>query len=85
MVGMTIFASVVLALAALLCLGVGVALHRAIMTSIEQDNIMFGNYVAPLSFVGAVALTLVFGVIVSAVMYPKLTGVKMVESLKSVE
>jgi len=70
---------------ALVGLVVGVALHRAIMTSIEQDNIMFGNYVAPLSFVGAVALTLVFGVIVSAVMYPKLTGIKMVESLKSVE
>lgn len=66
-------------------LAVGVALHRAIMTSIEQDNIMFGDYVSPVSFLLALGITLLFGALVSVVMYRKLTGVRMVESLKSVE
>ena len=64
---------------------VGIGLHRAIMTSIEQDNIMFGDYVSGVSFLLALGITLLFGGLVSLVMYRKLTGIKMVESLKSVE
>ncbi|NLH68937.1 MAG: ABC transporter permease, partial [Brooklawnia sp.] len=66
-------------------LGVGVGLHRAIMVSIQQDDVMFGNYVSGFSFVYAVAITLLFGVLVAAFMYRKLINIKMVESLKSVE
>lgn len=64
---------------------VGIGLHRAIMASIEQDNVMFGDYVSGLSFALALGITMLFGVLVSLAMYRKLTGVKMVESLKSVE
>ena len=64
---------------------VGVGLHRAIMASIEQNDVMFGNFISPMSFVNALAITMVFGVIVSIVMYRRLTTIKMVESLKSVE
>ena len=64
---------------------VGIGLHRAIMASIEQDNVMFGDYVSGVSFVLSLGITLFFGALVSLVMYRKLTGVKMVESLKSVE
>ena len=64
---------------------VGIGLHRAIMASIEQDNVMFGDYVSGVSFLLALGITLLFGVLVSLVMYRKLTGIKMVESLKSVE
>ena len=70
---------------ALVGLGVGVGLHRAIMVSIEQDDVMFGNYVSGLSFVYAVGITLLFGVLVAVFMYRKLINIKMVESLKSVE
>jgi putative ABC transport system permease protein len=66
-------------------LGVGVALHRAIMVSIEQENVMFGSYISGWSFVGAFLLTIFFGLVVNAFTYRKLTVVQMVESLKSVE
>ena len=73
------------AIGALVGLGVGVGLHRAIMASIEQENVMFGNYLSGWSFVIAFGLTVVFGLVVSAFAYRKLTVVQMVESLKSVE
>ena len=70
---------------ALAGLGVGVGLHRAIMVSIEQENVMFGNYVSGWTFVIAFLLTVAFGLVVSVFTYRKLTVVKMVESLKSIE
>jgi putative ABC transport system permease protein len=73
------------AIGALVGLGVGVGLHRAIMASIEQENVMFGNYLSGWSFIIAFGLTVVFGLVVSAFTYRKLTVVQMVESLKSVE
>ena len=70
---------------ALAGLVVGVGLHRAIMTSIEQDNVMFGSYISGWSYVIAFVLTVCFGVAVSVFTYRKLTVVAMVESLKSIE
>ncbi len=70
---------------ALVGLVVGIGLHRAIMVSIEQDNVMFGNYISGWSFLIAFGLTIFFGLVVSAFTYRKLTVVQMVESLKSVE
>jgi putative ABC transport system permease protein len=64
---------------------VGIGLHRAIMASIEQSDVMFGDYVSTVSFLSSLGITLLFGVLVSLVMYRKLIGIKMVESLKSVE
>ena len=70
---------------ALVGLALGMALHNYIMTTIEMDNIMFGNAVKLSSFIYSVVLTIVFSMIVNVVMYGKLRHVKMVESLKSIE
>ncbi len=64
---------------------VGVFLHRAIMSSIEQNGVMFGNFISGRSFLYAFFITLIFGILVNLSMYKKLVNIKMVESLKSVE
>ncbi len=64
---------------------VGIFLHRAIMSSIEQNGVMFGNFISGRSFIYAFFITLIFGILVNLFMYRKLTNIKMVESLKSVE
>jgi putative ABC transport system permease protein len=63
----------------------GIGLHRAIMNSIEQVGVMFGNYISLQSFVYSFLITLIFGVLVNLFMYKKIVNIKMVESLKSVE
>ena len=70
---------------ALAGLGLGTLLHRFIMESIEQDGIMFGYHIEPLSFLYAFLITFAFAIIVSVFMYRKLVHISMVESLKSVE
>lgn len=70
---------------AALGLGLGIYLHRIIMTSIEQEGIMFGNYIAGRSFLYAFAITLVFTMLVNVFMYRRITRVPMVESLKAIE
>lgn len=64
---------------------VGIFLHRAIMSSIEQNGVMFGNFISMRSFLFAFFITLIFGILVNIFMYKKLVNIKMVESLKSVE
>ncbi len=64
---------------------IGISLHMAIMTSLEQNGIMFGNYIAKTSFLYAFLITFFFGILVNVFMYRKLTNIKMVESLKSIE
>ena len=63
----------------------GIFLHRYIMISIEQDTVMFGYYINPLSFLYAFSITIVFTMLVNIVMYRRITNIPMVESLKSVE
>lgn len=63
----------------------GVVLHRIIIKSIEQSNVMFGFHISALSFVAAVVLTCVFSILVMLYMYRKLTNIPMVESLKAIE
>ena len=63
----------------------GIFLHKYIMVSLEQDGIMFGNYIKPISFLYSFLITIVFSLIVNIVMYKRLTGIPMVESLKSIE
>lgn len=70
---------------AVLGLFIGIYLHRAIMTSIEQDGVMFGNYISSLSFLYAFAITFFFSILVNIFMYRRLKNIPMVESLKSVE
>ena len=63
----------------------GIALHRFIIVTVEVDAVMFGRDVAPLSFVYAVALTLLFSTIVNLVMQRSLKKISMVESMKAPE
>ena len=63
----------------------GMVLHRFIMGQVEMDYIMFGRSVNLLSIAEAVALTIVFGLLVNFFMRRRLLNIQMVESLKSVE
>ena len=65
--------------------GLGILLHQFVVTVAEVDMVMFHRTIAPLSYVYALLLTLVFTLAVQAAMHPRLTHISMVESLKSVE
>lgn len=70
---------------AVVALPIGTLLHHYIMRTVEMDYIMFGRDVLPMSYVYAVGLTLLFGVMVDHFMASRLHEIQMVESLKSVE
>ena len=63
----------------------GIALHRFIIVTVEVDAVMFGREIHPLSFVYAVALTLLFSTLVNLVMGRTLKKISMVESMKAPE
>lgn len=63
----------------------GVFLTAFIVQTVEVDNIMFGRTIYFTSYLYAAALTLVFSLLVNAVMSFKIKAVNMVESLKSIE
>ncbi|WP_287386172.1 ABC transporter permease [Lachnospira sp.] len=63
----------------------GRLLHVYIMTTVELEDVMFGSYISAKSFVLTYLITFIFSLIVDLVMYPRLSKIKMVESLKSVE
>ena len=47
--------------------------------------VMFGRSIYPLSFVWSALLTILFSLLVNAVMYRKLKAISMVESMKAPE
>jgi len=63
----------------------GFFLHGYVITTVEIDILKFPKLIYPLSYVFAVALTLVFAVFVNFAMNYKLARIDMVESLKNVE
>lgn len=63
----------------------GVVLHRFVMITVETDVYMFGRELELLSIIIAIALTVIFTIIVNAITYLSLKKIDMVESLKSVE
>ncbi len=63
----------------------GIFLHGYIMNVVEMDDVIFPKYIKWYSYIFSVVITVVFGLIVNAVMYGKLRRIPMVESLKSVE
>lgn len=63
----------------------GIGLHRLMIRGIGNEDMMFGTFISGRSFAEAFGITLLFGIVVSFLTYPKLMGVKMVESLKSIE
>lgn len=70
-----------------ICLGMvlGILLSGFIIRTVEVDNVMFGRDIYFTSFLYAAGLTMLFSLLVNAVMSYKIKGVNMVESLKSVE
>lgn len=63
----------------------GIFLTGFIVQTVEVDNIMFGRDIYFTSYLYASGLTMLFSLIVNAVMSFKIKSVNMVESLKSVE
>lgn len=63
----------------------GFILHWFVMQTVETEMIMFGVEMRFMSYVYAVLLTVLFAVIVNALMIFRLKKVDMIESLKSVE
>lgn len=63
----------------------GVFLTGFIVQTVEVDNIMFGRTIYFTSYIYAAGLTMLFSLLVNAVMSFKIKAVNMVESLKSIE
>lgn len=66
-------------------LGLGVLLHKFVMTQIVIDIVSFRTEIRPVSFVFSALLTFVFNFIVNLFMEIKLEKINMAESLKSVD
>jgi len=66
-------------------LGLGVFLHRYVISSAELSSMMFGRTINPWSFVWSAALTMAFSILVDLVMRRKLRHISMVESMKAPE
>ena len=63
----------------------GIALHTFVIRTAEVDVVMFGRSIYPPSFVWSALLTILFSLLVNAVMYRKLKNISMVESMKAPE
>lgn len=66
-------------------LGMGKALHAFVMAQIRIDSMTFACRIAPLSYLISFVMTLLFTVIISLGMRPRLRRIDMAESLKSIE
>ena len=66
-------------------LGMGKALHAFVMAQIKIDSMTFACRIAPLSYFISFVMTLLFTVIISLGMRPRLRRIDMAESLKSIE
>ena len=72
-------------LGALVGLPMGKALHAYVMAQIRIDLMCFDVRIAPRSYLLAVALTIVFGLVVNLVLRRKIRAVDMAQALKSIE
>ena len=63
----------------------GKLLHLFVMAQIQVEGMYFPAKVAPLSYVIAMVLTIVFALVITMLMRPKLDHIDMAESLKSIE
>ncbi|MBD5169388.1 MAG: FtsX-like permease family protein [Oscillibacter sp.] len=72
-------------LGSLVGLGMGKALHAFVMAQIKIDSMTFACRIAPLSYLISFAMTMVFTLLISAGMRPRLRKIDMAESLKSIE
>lgn len=66
-------------------MGLGFVLHWFVMQTVETETVMFGAEMRFTSYLFSVLLTVLFAVLVNALMYFRLKKIDMIESLKSVE
>ncbi len=66
-------------------LGMGKALHTFVMAQIRIDAMNFASRIAPLSYLISFVMTLLFTLVISLGMRPRLRRIDMAESLKSIE
>jgi putative ABC transport system permease protein len=69
--------------AAGLCLGL--PLHGFVTGVAENQDLMFGRTIAPLSFILSALITLLFSALVDLLMLKKIRNIKMAESMKAAE
>ena len=61
----------------------GIWLHAFVVKTAEVDVVMFGRQIYPMSYLLAAGVTLVFTLIVDALMLPRVRSIDMVESMKA--
>lgn len=66
-------------------LGLGVLLHRFVMSQVKIDMVSFAVQIKPISYVYSLLFTFLFAMIINSVMSVKLEKINMAESLKSVD
>ena len=66
-------------------LGLGIFLHRFVMSQIDMDVVAFDVKIVMPSYLYSILLTFAFAFIVNIIMYFKLNKINMAESLKSIE
>ena len=66
-------------------LAMGKGLHSFVMAQVKIDSMTFACRIAPLSYLISFAMTLLFTVVISTGMRPRLRKIDMAESLKSIE
>ena len=66
-------------------LGLGILLHRFVMSQIVVDLVYFPRKILPSSYLYAILLTFGFTVLVNILMSGRLDKINMAESLKAVE
>ena len=73
------------ALGSIVGLAMGKGLHAFVMAQVQIDSMFFPCWIAPLSYLYALALTLLFTLVIFLALKPRLRKVDMAESLKSIE
>lgn len=66
-------------------LGLGVLLHRFVMSQVKIDMVSFAVQIKPISYVYSLLFTFLFAMIINSVMSVKLEKINMAESLKYVD
>lgn len=72
-------------LGSLVGLLMGKVLHAFVMAQVQVDALFFPTYITPFSYLISVALTMLFTVVITNSMRPRLNKINMAESLKSIE
>ncbi|MDR2102425.1 MAG: ABC transporter permease [Treponema sp.] len=63
----------------------GIPLHRFVAGVAENQDLMFGRTIAPLSFILSTLITLFFSAAVDLLMLKKIRDIKMAESMKAAD